>query len=353
MKVLIMSWKDTAHPLAGGAEVYTERVARRLVDRGHDVTIFAAHVNGKPKCDEIGGVRILRRGSRWRVYGEARRFWKEQAPGSFDVVVDEVNTRPFLAPHYVRDVPVVGLIHQVAREVWRYEMPAPVAALGRYALEPYWLRAYRDVPVMTISASSAASLASYDITHTTVLPIGADDVVYPDVEREATPTVMFLGRLAANKRPDHAVEAVRYLRSTVPDARLWLMGDGPMRQRLANSTGPGIEVLGHVPRAERERRLAAGHVLVATSVREGWGLNVSEAAAVGTPTIGYCVDGLRDSIPASGGLLVHPAPQDLSAALARFFAGEIPLTPTVSTVPWSEVGDAVERVLLAARGDSR
>ena len=51
---------------------------------------------------------------------------------------------------------------------------------------------------------------------------------------------------------------------------------------------------------------ARAHVLVATSVREGWGLNVSEAAACGTPAIGYSVPGLVDSIPASGGALVEP-----------------------------------------------
>ena len=57
---------------------------------------------------------------------------------------------PFLCPRFVRDVPVVAVIHQVAREVWRYETPWPVAVLGRYLLEPAWLRAYRDVPVVTV-----------------------------------------------------------------------------------------------------------------------------------------------------------------------------------------------------------
>src|SRR6185436_14456455 len=35
VRVLILSWKDTAHPLAGGAEVYMTRVAQRLVEKGH------------------------------------------------------------------------------------------------------------------------------------------------------------------------------------------------------------------------------------------------------------------------------------------------------------------------------
>ena len=41
MRILILTWRDLAHPQAGGAEVYTEQVARRWVADGHDVTLFA------------------------------------------------------------------------------------------------------------------------------------------------------------------------------------------------------------------------------------------------------------------------------------------------------------------------
>lgn len=81
-------------------------------------------------------------------------------------------------------------------------------------------------------------------------------------------------------------------------------------------------------------------------MREGWGLNVSEAAAVGTPSIGYRVPGLVDSVPSSGGLLVDPHPEALAAALAAFFRGEVTLQPTSTLVPWSVVADAVEQHLV-------
>jgi glycosyltransferase involved in cell wall biosynthesis len=43
-------------------------------------------------------------------------------------------------------------------------------------------------------------------------------------------------------------------------------------------------------------RLARAHCLLIPSVREGWGLVVIEANAVGTPAVGYDVPGIRDSI---------------------------------------------------------
>jgi glycosyltransferase involved in cell wall biosynthesis len=355
MRILMLNWKDRSHPLAGGAEEYTQRIAARLVELGHDVTLFVAAVEGQPERERVEGYDVIRRGSRLRVYSEAKKFWTSQGEGNFDVVIDECNTRPFLTPRYITSVPVIALIHQVAKEVWRFETPLPMALAGRYLFEPRWLREYRGVPVMTISESSAVSLRSYGIQRLVVLPIGSDEVESPDVSKSTEPTIVFLGRLSQNKRPDHALAAFAQLRMSVPSARLWMMGDGPMRDRLERSLPDGAEILGHVPWDERQRRLAEANVLVATSVREGWGLNVSEAAAVGTPTIGYRVDGLRDSIPASGGHLVDPNPTSLAASLEEFFQGRMTMTPHISTVSWAEVGDAVEVVVseVVAKGVAR
>jgi glycosyltransferase involved in cell wall biosynthesis len=346
MRILILNWKDLTHPAAGGAEVFTEQVARSLVARGHAVTLFAAAVEGRPPREIVEGVEIVRAGGRFGVYRAARRFWSKQPPGAYDVVVDEINTRPFLTPRWVRDTAIVALIHQLAREIWFHETPFPVSVLGRYVLEPWWLRAYRSVPAMTVSKTSAESLTRHhhwrDVT---VLPEGSDPHPVPAVPKEAEPTIAFLGRLVAMKRPEHAIEAFRLLTRRYPAARLWMIGDGPLLARLRSSAPSGLAFLGQLDRDELLARLARAHVLVSTSVREGWGLNISEAAACGTPSIAYRVPGLVDSVHASGGALVDPSPEALGKALVDFFAGRLHLEARASTVPWSEVAEAVEQRL--------
>jgi glycosyltransferase involved in cell wall biosynthesis len=348
VRILILNWKDLAHPAAGGAEVFTEEVAHALVARGHQVTLFAAAVDGRPARQLLGGVQIVRGGGRFGVYRAARRFWSQQERGSFDVVIDEINTRPFMTPRWLRGAPIVALIHQLAREIWFYETPFPLGALGRYVLEPWWLRAYRDVPAMTVSQSSADSLARHhgwrDVT---VIPEGSVPHPAPHLPKESKPTVVFLGRLVAMKRPEHAIEAVRLASRRVSAAQLWIVGDGPLLGRLRAAAPDGVTFFGHLPRSELLDRLARAHVLVATSVREGWGLNVSEAAACGTPSIAYAVPGLVDSVQASGGAVVDPTPAALGEALAAFFSGSLSLEPRLSTVPWNEVADAIERRLTA------
>ena len=136
LRILAYNWRDLAHPRAGGAEVYLQSVAHEWVKRGNEVTVFCGAVAGRPAEEFVNGARILRRGGRISVYREARRYWRREGDGQYDLVVDCVNTRPFLSPRFVRNVPIVAVIHQVAREVWRYETPWPISVLGRYLLEP-------------------------------------------------------------------------------------------------------------------------------------------------------------------------------------------------------------------------
>lgn len=167
----------------------------------------------------------------------------------------------------------------------------------------------------------------------------------PAVGKEAVPTLVFIGRLSANKRPDHAIRAFELLRLQVPDAQIWVIGSGPEEARLRKMAGPGVTFLGRVSEEEKRERLARAHALVATSVREGWGLVVTEAAASGTVTVGYDVPGLRDSIRASGGVLTLADPQSLATALAGLLSSVIedggPRAEPAGVVPWAEVAAGI------------
>src|SRR4051812_33562755 len=109
MRILILNWKDIRHPAAGGAEVFTHEVAKRWVAGGHDVTLFASRPDGLSASETIDGITIIRDGTKHGVYRRARTFCRKRA-SEFDVIIDEVNTRPFGAPRVVRDTPVVALV---------------------------------------------------------------------------------------------------------------------------------------------------------------------------------------------------------------------------------------------------
>jgi glycosyltransferase involved in cell wall biosynthesis len=171
-----------------------------------------------------------------------------------------------------------------------------LAAIGR-RLEPRLLGLYEDVPVVTVSESTRGDLRRLGLRNVHVVPVGLEKP--PDlngVRKEDVPTFLFVGRLAANKRPDHAVEAFRIVRERIPEARMWIVGQGPMEARLRNQLPAGAEMLGFLPRRELYERMARAHCLLVTSVREGWGMVITEANSVGTPAAGYDVPGVCDAI---------------------------------------------------------
>ncbi|MEU8530523.1 MULTISPECIES: glycosyltransferase family 4 protein [Streptomyces] len=356
MRICLFNWKDLAHPAAGGAEVYTRELLTRWAAGGHEVTWFAGAADGAPAVEVRDGVTVHRRGSRLTVYKEARAWYAAQPAGRHDLLIDEVNTRPFGCARWARGTPTVALVHQVAREIWSAEFPPPLSWAGRHLAEPYWLRSLRGTPVLTVSPSSRDSLREYGLRDLHLVPEGITRRPRPSVPREERPTVVFLGRLAPVKQVDHAITAFELLRRVLPAAQLWIVGDGPQRDRLERTAPPGVTFHGRVSTEERDALLARAHALVVTSIREGWGLVVDEAAAMGTPTVGYDRPGLRDSVAAAGGTLVPPDPAALAAALARELPGlaaaPAPQGWAGGAVPWDEVAERFLDTALRATGSA-
>jgi glycosyltransferase involved in cell wall biosynthesis len=314
LRILVLNWRDSAHPVSGGSELYIDEITRRWASWGHDVTWFSASAKGAPSDERRDGVYHVRRGGRYTVFRQARRFLIEHR-SSFDLVLDVINTRPFGAPRHTH-APVVALAHQVAREVWFYEVPRTMAALGFLMLEPMWLRRYKLVPTLTVSESSRHSLMRYGLRRIRIVPVGVDA---PATRKRFTkaqrPTILFCGRLVRSKRPEDAIQAVSIVRTSLPDAELVILGDGPIAGELRRDSPEFVRFLGRVDAETKLEAMARADALVVTSVREGWGLVVSEAASVGTRTVAYDVDGLRDSVAAAGGVLCRPTPAGLAETL--------------------------------------
>ena len=292
MKIAVLNWRDLAHPDSGGAEVFVHEVAGRWVSAGHDVTIYSSDLrNGAPT--DIDGVKIARHGSLKRGthhFLSPKRVLEDRP----DVMLESINTVPYFLPMRRHFVPFLPLVHQLAVDVWDSHFPRPVAAVAR-RVEPRLYLPYRNTACVAVSDSTKQDLASAGVEDVTVVPQGGLGPQTPGA-KEDVPTFVFVGRLAVNKRPDHAIRAFGFIRQRVPNARLWVIGDGEMKEQLARSLPEGATLLGRLPRNEQLDRLGRAHALLMTSVREGWGLVVTEANALGTPAVGYDVPGLRDSI---------------------------------------------------------
>lgn len=309
LKVLLFNWRCWLNPEMGGAEVFTREVLKRWVRDGHEVTMFTCKFRNSEREEIVDGVRIVRAGGKYTVYWKAKEYYDRFfSKEGYDVVIDEINTIPFLTPNFVDNgESILALIHQLAREYWFYETPFPLSHLGYYFLEEKWLKNYRMIPTVTVSESSKKDLVGLGFGKVFVVGEGLNFKPLEKLEeKQAHPVIAFAGRLKKAKRPDQAVRAFGIVKKEIPSVELWIIGDGYLRKRLMRIAREGITFFGSVSSKERRALIKKAWVLVNPSVREGFGLNVIEANALGVPCVAYNVPGLKDAvIDGKTGLLVE------------------------------------------------
>lgn len=300
LRILWFNWRCIKNPAAGGAEVFTHEVAKRLVKKGHEVTLITSQPGNLPEKEEIEGYTVWRKGGKYSVYIKAKKIYEKHFRGNVDIIIDEINTLPFFTVKYARE-PVIALIHQLAQEYWLYEMYPPISWIG-FFLEPKYLKLYKDIPTITVSQSTKNDLKALGFKKIYIIPEGLSIKPLDKLpEKEKEPTMIFLGRFRKIKRPDHAVKAFIIVSKEMPDAKLWMIGDGPLKQKIEkmikkHKMEQKITLYGKVSEEKKIKLLRRAHILIFPAVREGWGLVVTEANSQGTIAIGYDVPGLRDSI---------------------------------------------------------
>ncbi len=299
--VFVLNWRDTRNPEGGGSERYIESIARRLAAGGHRVTVLCAAHPGAPRDETVDDVTYRRRGSKLTVYPRALQYlWaNRRAP---DVVVDVQNGVPFFSRLATRR-PVVVLVHHVHREQWPV-VYGPAAARFGWWLES-WLapRFYRGCQYVAVSEVTKRELTGLGVRseHVAVVHNGTDRP--PQTPgRSPTPTLCVLGRLVPHKRVELALHVAAQLRGQVPGLRLLVVGDGwwsAQLRREADRLGVSdiTEFCGFVTEADKHRLVASSWLHLAPSLKEGWGLNVMEAASHGVPTVAFDdAGGLSESV---------------------------------------------------------
>ena len=158
----------------------------------------------------------------------------------------------------------------------------------------------------------------------------ASTVIYPPVTvspvTDATPrgtAYVAVSQLVPYKRVDLLAEAFRSL----PDRELFVIGDGPERERIAARAGPNVHLLGWLPDGERDRWLAGARAFV-FAAEEDFGIAPLEAQAHGTAVIAFgrggtaeTIHGLEAAEP-TGVFFMEQSSEAIVAAVRAFEANE-------------------------------
>ncbi|MBS7614452.1 glycosyltransferase family 4 protein [Candidatus Bathyarchaeota archaeon] len=306
LRILWLNHRDPKHPQAGGSEVHLWEVSKRLALYGHEVTILSEKFKGASEHEKLNDVNIYRAGGKVSVYPHAFLRYLRRFKGKCDLVVDDIaHAVPWFTPLYVKK-PIVAIVHHVHHEILDLELPFPLSRFARIA-EQSIPNIYRDASFITVSESTKNELVKMRIPpeKVRVTHLGIDHDCYkPDWENKSSfPFVLCLGRIKRYKNIDHVIEAMNLVAKEVPDVKFIIAGKGD--EDVAKSLeglirdlclGSIIEFRKDVSEEEKVRLLQEAWICVTASRKEGWGITAIEAAACGTPTIAYDVEGLRDSI---------------------------------------------------------
>jgi len=164
--------------------------------------------------------------------------------------------------------------------------------------------------VVAVSSAMAERLVSLGADRQRVvhIPCGVDCSMFVGADpAHAPPTLVGVGRFVEKKGPHLTLLAFARATLRVPNARLVLAGDGPLREaclRMAKALGladraemPGVVTHGEALRLMRGARAFVQHSIVGSSGdREGTPVAVMEASACGLPVIATRHEGIRDVV---------------------------------------------------------
>jgi glycosyltransferase involved in cell wall biosynthesis len=324
LRIAVLNWRDTTHPEGGGSERYIERIAADLVADGCQVEVLCSRHAGVPRRLRRDGVLFRHAGGRWTVYLWAlftvlRERLSGRAP---DVVVDVHNGIPFFA-RLIAGCPVVVLVHHVHREQWHVVFGRALATVGWWLESWVSPRVHRGCQYIAVSEVTRRELVELGVDESAVAVVhnGTRPVSAGQPDRDPNPSLVVLGRLVPHKRVEHALEALVALQPEFPDLHLRVIGEGWWRPELENEAArlgvaDRVTFTGFIDEQAKEQLLARSWLMLAPSVKEGWGLMVVEAAAHGIPSIAYRnAGGLAESIHHNRtGVLVDDLPQLIGTA---------------------------------------
>ena len=303
MHILILNWRCIRHPFTGGAEVSLMEHAKYWAKMGNEVVWFTSNFKGGKKKEAIEGVTFVRYGSHFTVHFYAFLQYIKGGFSNVDIIVDCFHFIPFFSPIYIRNKKIISIAHEVAGNLWFENLRYPLAYIG-FKLEPLFFKIYKRIPFIVVSESTKKDLLKVDIPSKNIHVIhnGNKAQIVSKTPKEKMPTLLFMGRISKDKGIEDAVRAYKEIRSKNKEVRLWIVGkeekSGYLKELLSSySIEPElVHYFGFVSEEKKNELLKRAWILMHPSKKEGWGLTVIEAASQGTPTVGYDVEGLRDSI---------------------------------------------------------
>jgi glycosyltransferase involved in cell wall biosynthesis len=337
-------------PTRGGIETFVYELSKHLMRLGHSVVVITSTsdpTNHEGSIEQIDGVEAVRYPIR-RVLLEApilvpiifRVMWEKYDVLHVHGMIPGLTEFAALVGR-LRRLPVVLTYHFDAETLTMN----PAGKLANWAY-PFFMRFFLPQLVDKVVATTAeyaetSPVLLYCKSKLSIIPCGigkeffqtSDGNLLEDRnDQSKRKRILYVGRLHAYKGVRDLISALRFVRKTVPEATLEILGDGPQRQELETTArrlglSRAVSFRGSVPAAALLKAYERATMLVLPSLlsrREAFGIVILEAMAMGKPVIASDIPGPNSLIEhGKTGLLVPPSsPRRLAKAIIFLFQNE-------------------------------
>lgn len=347
MHVLYINKVSPRH--GGGAEARIWEVGKRLIARGHQVTVVCSATEpGLPDEEILDGIRIhylhpipdrLLKWERLRFYGPRLPFYflaagliRRVLGRGVDVLRDDVSPFPsFIAVHMARarGIPTIATVHNLSGEWgrWRANYGAVLGAAGY--LGERWVRGSRkyDFIISTSRWMVEALSDNWPANLLRWIPNGVDTTAFHPREELASPSkslnIFYAGRIVSLKAHATLIAAFSIALRRGLKATLHLAGDGPQikavrRQIFESDLSSRVVLHGMVEKSAMPELFRQMDIYVSPSRFEGLPITVLEAMASGLPIISTDIEAVGGLLERDYATLVPPDnPRLLAMAILK------------------------------------
>lgn len=160
-----------------------------------------------------------------------------------------------------------------------------------------------------------------------IVPLGVHTALAePTPAPAALPVAIMISRLHSDERykgHDEVIAAWPLVRQRIPDAQLWIVGEGDLLPALESAVArhavaDAVRFFGRRTESEKQALLRQARCLLLPSAAEGFGLVYLEAMRLGRPCL-VGNDGGREVVnpPEAGFAVTHRTPQEIADAVVR------------------------------------
>jgi glycosyltransferase involved in cell wall biosynthesis len=288
------------YPPLGGQGRHTYDLWRRLKDDADlDLMVLSPSRNDLPGHQRV--FSVTRRLGRHLGFSLAASALIERWRRRYDLDFVHLNGGP--GGLFLLRRPNTSVIYTVHHTYLQQARLVPGQG-WKAALVPLERLSYRAADVVTGDCASTTGVlrSELGVPAAFTVPSGVDTQRFRPVPcQRVANSLLYVGRLDARKGITHLIRAMPHIAREAPNARLFVIGRGPLEERLralAAETGVDSHVtfLGRMSDDELVRWYSRVDLTVVPSAFEGFGLTAVEAQACGTPVLATDTDGLRDLI---------------------------------------------------------